>query len=169
MLLPVAWEPRAGWAAGLAGLALWRPWLAAGLALPLAAVTRGLALPGALATHGSWREGAGGVAGLVILVPAALLAAGRSRPRALLAAAALLAFATPWLPDRSALAAPLAKSASTQASLAVAADNIQVHGGIGFTWEHPAHLYLRRALADGTYMGDARLHRELLVRRLGLD
>ena len=68
-----------------------------------------------------------------------------------------------------ALAAPLAKSASTEASLAVAADNIQVHGGIGFTWEHPAHLYLRRALADGTYMGDARLHRELLVRLLGLD
>jgi hypothetical protein len=111
LVLPVAWEPRAGWAAGLAGLALWRPWLAAGLALPLAAVTRGLALPGALATHGSWREGAGGVAGLVILVPAALLAAGRSRPRALLAAAALLAFATPWLPDRSALAAPLALAA----------------------------------------------------------
>jgi alkylation response protein AidB-like acyl-CoA dehydrogenase len=68
-----------------------------------------------------------------------------------------------------ALAAPLAKSACTEASLAVAADNIQVHGGIGFTWEHPAHLYLRRALADGTYMGDARLHRELVVRRLGLD
>jgi len=56
-----------------------------------------------------------------------------------------------------------------EASLAVAADNIQVHGGIGFTWEHPAHLYFRRALADSTYLGDARLHRELLVRRLGLD
>jgi alkylation response protein AidB-like acyl-CoA dehydrogenase len=68
-----------------------------------------------------------------------------------------------------ALAAPLAKAACAEASLAIAADNIQVHGGIGFTWEHPAHLYLRRALADGTYMGDARLHRELLVRRLGLD
>jgi alkylation response protein AidB-like acyl-CoA dehydrogenase len=68
-----------------------------------------------------------------------------------------------------ALAAPLAKAACAQASLAVAADNIQVHGGIGFTWEHPAHLYLRRALGDGTYLGDARLHRELLVRRLGLD
>jgi hypothetical protein len=111
LALPVAWEPRAGWAAGLAGLALWRPWLAAGLALPLAAVIRGLALPGALAAHGSWREGVGGVAGLVILVPAVLLAAGRSRPRALLAAAALLAFATPWLPDRTALAAPLALAA----------------------------------------------------------
>jgi alkylation response protein AidB-like acyl-CoA dehydrogenase len=68
-----------------------------------------------------------------------------------------------------ALAAPLAKAACAAASLAVAADNIQVHGGIGFTWEHPAHLYLRRALGNGTYMGDARLHRELLVRRLGLD
>jgi alkylation response protein AidB-like acyl-CoA dehydrogenase len=68
-----------------------------------------------------------------------------------------------------ALAAPLAKAACAEASLAVAADNIQVHGGIGFTWEHPAHLYFRRALADSTYLGDARLHRELLVRRLGLD
>jgi alkylation response protein AidB-like acyl-CoA dehydrogenase len=66
-------------------------------------------------------------------------------------------------------AAPLAKAACAQASRTVAADNIQVHGGIGFTWEHPAHLYLRRALANGTYLGDARLHRELLVGRLGLD
>jgi alkylation response protein AidB-like acyl-CoA dehydrogenase len=68
-----------------------------------------------------------------------------------------------------ALAAPLAKAACAEASLAVAAANIQVHGGIGFTWEHPAHLYFRRALANGTYMGGARLHRELLVRRLGLE
>lgn len=67
-----------------------------------------------------------------------------------------------------ALAAPLAKATCAEASLAIAADNIQVHGGIGFTWEHPAHLYFRRALGNGTYIGDARLHRELLVRRLGL-
>jgi hypothetical protein len=120
LLLPVAWEPRAGWAAALAGLALWRPGLAAAVALPLAAWTRGaslagLHLPGALAAHASWREGAAALAFLVMLVPAALPAAlpaaRRRQSRALLAAAALLAFATPWLPDRSALAAPLALAA----------------------------------------------------------
>ena len=116
LLLPVAWEPRAGWAAALAGLALWRPGLAAGVALPLAALMRGaalagLGLPGALAAHASWREGAAGLAWLVMLVPAALTAARQPRLRALLAGAALLAFATPWLPDRTALAAPIALAA----------------------------------------------------------
>jgi hypothetical protein len=116
LLLPVAWEPRAGWAAALAGLALWRPGLAAGVALPLAALTRGaalagLGLPGALAAHASWHEGAAGLAWLVMLVPAALIAARQPRSRALLAGAALLAFATPWLPDRTALAAPVALAA----------------------------------------------------------
>ncbi|HEV3073938.1 MAG TPA: hypothetical protein VHB47_05910 [Thermoanaerobaculia bacterium] len=116
LLLPVAWEPRSGWAAALAGLALWRPGLAAGVALPLAALTRGaalagLGLPGALAAHASWREGAAGLAWLVMLVPAALTAARQPRLRALLAAVALLAFATPWLPDRTALAAPIALAA----------------------------------------------------------
>jgi len=116
LLLPVAWEPRAGWAAALAGLALWRPGLVAVVALPLAALARGAALagiglPGALAAHASWREGAAGLAWLVILVPAALTAAWRPRSRALLAAAALLAFAAPWLPDRSALAATVALAA----------------------------------------------------------
>ncbi|HXO42322.1 MAG TPA: hypothetical protein VN999_12785, partial [Thermoanaerobaculia bacterium] len=116
LLLPVAWEPRAGWAAALAGLALWRPGLAAGVALPLAALTRGaalagLGLPGAFAAHASWREGAAGLAWLVMLVPAALTAARQPRLRTLLAGAALLAFATPWLPDRTALAAPVALAA----------------------------------------------------------
>jgi hypothetical protein len=116
LLLPVAWEPRAGWAAALAGLALGRPGLAAALALPLAAWTRGaslagLPLPGALGAHASWREGAAALALLVMLVPAAVPAAWRPRCRSLLAAAALLAFASPWLPDRSALAAPLALAA----------------------------------------------------------
>jgi hypothetical protein len=116
LLLPVVWEPRAGWATALAGLALWRPGLAAGVALPLAALTRGaalagLGLPGALAAHASWREGAAGLAWLVMLVPAALTAVRQPRSRALVAGAALLAFATPWLPDRTALAAPVALAA----------------------------------------------------------
>jgi len=116
LLLPVAWEPRTGWAVALAGLALWRPGLAAGVALPLAGLTRGaalagLGLSGGLAAHASWREGAAGIAWLVMLVPTALIAGRQPRVRVLLAAAALLAFATPWLPDRSALAAPVALAA----------------------------------------------------------
>jgi hypothetical protein len=126
LLLPVAWEPRSGWAAALAGLALWRPGLAAGVALPLAALMRGAALagvglPGVLAAHASWREGAAGLAWLVLLVPAALVAARQPRSRALLAGAALLAFATPWLPDRTALAAPIALAALTLPAAGTAA------------------------------------------------
>src|SRR5579864_1008682 len=73
LLLPIAWEPRSGWATAFAGLALWRPGLAAGVALLLAAVTRGatlagIGLPGVLAAHASWREGAAGLAWLLILV-----------------------------------------------------------------------------------------------------
>ncbi|MGH3745758.1 MAG: acyl-CoA dehydrogenase family protein, partial [Mycobacteriales bacterium] len=42
----------------------------------------------------------------------------------------------------------------------VAADNIQIHGGIGFTWEHPAHLYLRRARSGLALLGSPAAHRE---------
>ena len=47
--------------------------------------------------------------------------------------------------------------------------NIQVHGGIGFTWEHPAHLYLKRAKTSQLLFGDPAYHRELLARRIGMD
>ncbi|MFZ2176818.1 MAG: acyl-CoA dehydrogenase family protein [Rhodococcus sp. (in: high G+C Gram-positive bacteria)] len=47
--------------------------------------------------------------------------------------------------------------------------NIQVHGGIGFTWEHPAHYYLRRLRAGAQLFGDAAHHREQLGLDLGLS
>jgi alkylation response protein AidB-like acyl-CoA dehydrogenase len=50
----------------------------------------------------------------------------------------------------------------------VAAENIQMHGGIGFTWEHDAHLYFKRAKASELFLGDATLHRERLAARIGL-
>ncbi len=50
----------------------------------------------------------------------------------------------------------------------VAAENIQIHGGIGFTWEHDAHLYFKRAKASELFLGDATLHRERLATRIGL-
>ena len=40
---------------------------------------------------------------------------------------------------------------------------VQMHGGIGFTWEHPAHLYLKRAKADSIAFGTADAHRAALA------
>src|SRR5437667_51165 len=49
-----------------------------------------------------------------------------------------------------------------------AAENIQIHGGIGFTWEHDAHLYFKRAKSSEILLGDATYHRELLAQRIGI-
>lgn len=66
-------------------------------------------------------------------------------------------------PDRVADLA-LAQAYCSDAFFSVATDTIQVHGGIGFTWEHPAHLYLRRARADAQIFGDPAWHRERYIR-----
>ena len=50
----------------------------------------------------------------------------------------------------------------------VLADDIQIHGGIGFTWEHPAHLYFKRAKSSELLFGDPTYHRELLAQRIGI-
>jgi alkylation response protein AidB-like acyl-CoA dehydrogenase len=55
--------------------------------------------------------------------------------------------------DELAVAAPLAGSVASEAYVWVAGENIQVHGGIGFTWEHDAHLYLKRAKASSLLFG----------------
>jgi alkylation response protein AidB-like acyl-CoA dehydrogenase len=49
-----------------------------------------------------------------------------------------------------------------------AAENIQVHGGIGFTWEHPAHLYFRRAKSSELLFGGPAVYHERLLDRLGI-
>jgi alkylation response protein AidB-like acyl-CoA dehydrogenase len=41
---------------------------------------------------------------------------------------------------------------------------VQLHGGIGFTWEHPAHLYLKRAKSSSIALGTADRHRATLAR-----
>ncbi|MCU1600473.1 MAG: putative acyl-CoA dehydrogenase [Frankiales bacterium] len=64
--------------------------------------------------------------------------------------------------------APLARAYTADVLLQAASDGMQVHGGISFTWEHPAHLYFRRAKAGQQLFGDPRSHRELLAQRLGL-
>lgn len=65
-------------------------------------------------------------------------------------------------PDRLADLA-LAQAYCSDAFVSTAATNIQVHGGIGFTWEHPAHLYLRRARTDAQIFGDPGWHRERYI------
>jgi len=54
----------------------------------------------------------------------------------------------------------LAAFACADAFLQIAASSIQMHGGIGFTWDHPAHLYLRRARADAWLLGSSDLYRD---------
>jgi alkylation response protein AidB-like acyl-CoA dehydrogenase len=64
--------------------------------------------------------------------------------------------------------ASLAKAYCSEAYFHCAAENIQIHGGIGFTWEHPAHLYFKRAKSSELLFGDPAFHREQLAQRIGL-
>ena len=64
--------------------------------------------------------------------------------------------------------ASLAKAYCSEAYFRVASENIQIHGGIGFTWDHPAHLYFKRAKSSELLFGDPTYHRELLAQRIGI-
>ena len=70
--------------------------------------------------------------------------------------------------DELPVVASLAKAYCSDAYFHAAAENIQIHGGIGFTWEHPAHLYFKRAKSSELLFGDPTYHRELLAQRIGL-
>ena len=72
------------------------------------------------------------------------------------------------LNDELPAVASLAKSYCSEAYFHAAAENIQIHGGIGFTWEHPAHLYFKRAKSSELLFGDPTYHRELLAQRIGI-
>jgi alkylation response protein AidB-like acyl-CoA dehydrogenase len=63
-------------------------------------------------------------------------------------------------PEGLLLAASIAKAAASDAGWRVAGASLQVHGGIGFTWEHDLHLWLKRARVDAAAFGDAHWHRE---------
>jgi alkylation response protein AidB-like acyl-CoA dehydrogenase len=69
-----------------------------------------------------------------------------------------------WALDHDPGAAPLAcysaKAYASDAAVGVTRSALQVHGGIGFTWEHDLHLFLKRAEANAHAYGDARWHRE---------
>jgi alkylation response protein AidB-like acyl-CoA dehydrogenase len=70
--------------------------------------------------------------------------------------------------DELPVTACLAKAYCSEAYFHAAAENIQIHGGIGFTWEHDAHLYFKRAKSSELIFGDPSYHRELLAQRIGI-
>ncbi|MDA1076505.1 MAG: acyl-CoA dehydrogenase family protein, partial [Proteobacteria bacterium] len=64
-------------------------------------------------------------------------------------------------------AVSLAAFSCADAYVKTTADSVQMHGGIAFTWEHPAHLYLKRARADAQLFGNSATHRERYLQSLG--
>ncbi len=71
-------------------------------------------------------------------------------------------------PFSAELASAVAAAVCTDAVIRVAHETVQLHGGIGFTWEHPAHYFLRRALGDEATFGSARAQRALIAELLGV-
>lgn len=70
-------------------------------------------------------------------------------------------------PEWPALAC-LAKAAASEMYLHIAAECIQIHGGIGFTWDHDTHLWFKRAKSSEVFLGQPYYHRELLLQRWGV-
>jgi alkylation response protein AidB-like acyl-CoA dehydrogenase len=79
-------------------------------------------------------------------------------------AAACLAEGDPDAP----VAVALAKAACGDAAVRAAEECVQLHGGIGFTWEHPAHLLLKRAVSGSLALGSPDRHRAALASLAGL-
>ncbi|WP_433709569.1 acyl-CoA dehydrogenase family protein [Nocardia sp. CA-084685] len=71
--------------------------------------------------------------------------------------------------DELATAAAMAKSFCSETYFRAAAENIQIHGGLGFTWEHDAHLYYKRGKSSELLLGSPAYHRELLAARVEAD
>ena len=72
------------------------------------------------------------------------------------------------LNDELPTVASLAKAYCSDAYFHAAAENIQIHGGIGFTWEHDAHLYFKRATVNRLLLGDPAAHRRVVAERAGI-
>jgi alkylation response protein AidB-like acyl-CoA dehydrogenase len=89
-----------------------------------------------------------------------------------LEAAASTAYYAAWAvadsPEELPVVAPLAKAVCADAAYKIAADTIQMHGGIGFTWEHDAHLYFKRATLSRALLGAAHVQRALVADRAGI-
>jgi alkylation response protein AidB-like acyl-CoA dehydrogenase len=72
-------------------------------------------------------------------------------------------------PDSLPLAASMAKAYASDAGWRVTSSALQVLGGIGFTWEHDLHFFLKRAKVDGALYGSAREHRDAVAQLAGLS
>jgi alkylation response protein AidB-like acyl-CoA dehydrogenase len=68
--------------------------------------------------------------------------------------------------EEAPLAAAMAKAYCSDAYRMVAGEGIQIHGGIGFTWEHDMHIYFKRAKSSEVTFGDATWNRELVAQRI---
>lgn len=78
------------------------------------------------------------------------------------------AWAVDNAPDELSTVAYLVKGFCSEAYFRAAAENIQIHGGIGFTWEHDAHLYFKRAKSSEVLFGSPSYYREKLAGNIGL-
>jgi alkylation response protein AidB-like acyl-CoA dehydrogenase len=83
-----------------------------------------------------------------------------------------LTYYAAWTVDENvseaAQAVPMAKAYCSDMCKTVTSEAIQVHGGIGFTWEHDMHLFYRRGLASEAAFGSAPVHREVVAQALNL-
>jgi alkylation response protein AidB-like acyl-CoA dehydrogenase len=86
-----------------------------------------------------------------------------------LESAASTAYFAAWAAAEAAeelpVVAPLAKAVCADAAYRITAETIQLHGGMGFTWEHEAHLYFKRATANRLMLGDSQVQRRLVADR----
>jgi alkylation response protein AidB-like acyl-CoA dehydrogenase len=71
-------------------------------------------------------------------------------------------------PETASRAASMAKAYAGDAGFRVAASALQVFGGIGFTWEHDLHYFLKRATANAHAFGDSRWHRDRVAELAGV-
>jgi len=78
------------------------------------------------------------------------------------------AWTADYEPESLPLAASMAKAYASDAGSRVTTSSLQVHGGIGFTWEHDLHFFLKRARTDAHLFGSARSHRERVAGLAGL-
>ena len=71
-------------------------------------------------------------------------------------------------PEELPISAAVAQAWCSEAFFQCAAENIQIHGGVGFTWEHDAHLYFKKAEASRQLLGAPQIHRERVAQEIGL-
>ena len=70
--------------------------------------------------------------------------------------------------ERRSIAASTAKVAANDCQRLLAKEGIQIHGGIGFTWEHDMHIYVRRVKTGGQLLGTGADHRARIADLLGI-